>query len=25
MHVMDKVMYGETDPEKLAPWNVKLG
>ena len=24
MYVMDKIMHGENDPEKLAPWNVKL-
>ena len=25
IHVMDKIMHGETDPEQLAPWSVKLG
>ena len=25
MHVMNKIMHGETAPDKLAPWNVKLG
>lgn len=25
MHVMDKVMHGETDPEQLLPWKVNLG
>ena len=24
MHVMEKIMNGENDPEKLAPWNVTL-
>jgi transposase len=24
MHVMEKIMHGENDPEKLAPWNVTL-
>lgn len=24
MHVMEKIMHGETDSEKLAPWNVTL-
>jgi hypothetical protein len=23
--VMNKIMHGETAPDKLAPWNVKLG
>jgi hypothetical protein len=24
MHVMEKIMHGETDPEQLLPWNVEL-
>lgn len=24
MHVMNKIMHGETDPEQLLPWNVNL-
>jgi len=24
MYVMEKIMHGENDPEKLAPWNVTL-
>jgi transposase len=25
MHVMDKIMHGQTDSEQRAPWNVKIG
>ena len=24
MHVMNKIMHGETDPEQLLPWSVNL-
>jgi transposase len=25
VHVMEKIMQGDTEPEQLLPWNVKLG
>jgi len=25
MHVMNEITAGNTDPEKLLPWNVNLG
>ena len=25
VHVIEKIMQGDTEPEQLLPWNVKLG
>ena len=25
VHVMEKIMQGDTEPEQLLPWNVNLG